>query len=1103
MSDTYNMVIDYRRYITEQARDFYGRAKVLTALNKWLVDEGPRFFAIIGSPGSGKTAIAAQIAQFALGQVPAPPDSANLTPNFLSAIHFCPASDLRWTSDRRWFHPKVFAESLGRQLAARYPAFATALVEQASHGRITINSTPTVDQNNGTVIGVNIERLDARGLSIEDAFNYTVREPLETLLRADPTLQVVLLVDALDEAARYEGSPNIVSLITQTGSLSPNVRFIVTARPGVADLEELAAVPSHVVFHRLDDEPYLSESLSDVRGFFLMRARSDRLEERLNGVTLQELADRVSERSEGNFLYATQISQMLHGQAEITHTVLDDLPRGLTAFYRAFLRQTIAQSKLSWATRLQPALGTVAVAQEALRRAPLAAVVRQTEPKMIPILKSVRPVLDQDDSLSESRRTYSFYHRSFADFLLDQDDAGDYWCEAAEQHERMARYYRERLDDDADPYGRRYISLHLTGAALGRNQPARHKHTAALIGLMRNLGFEQLRVRLDGPTALRDDLERALRAAAVDNHPDAPPLVLAAAAKWLAFKADYLTPEPIFKLASAGRVHDAARLLALLPVESKWQQVALLSIVWLGVGSDSSQAKSAVVADAEALLASVAESPFIPPPVPELLEIVSAALHGTRPPALPLPPAPDPNTARDMVTRSGGGGIEPLNVTERVSEYVYSGFNPYSHVIAIAAGERRDSDSIFIAAQDGPLLVAYAAEQAQGRVPREPNDDYIDQYIALQAANNYIRYRNGSLWALLDAVLRYPDPNWVRERVVQLVGGALAGSRIDYQEGVPLTLLALRARAGERNAERQFERIVLQAEAAAAELTPTRGRNDVMGTHTRRLGVLAQLHATVLGHSERATAMLDQVLAPDRYGYAGLYVPAALTLAEAIQICQPGDRTQIDQALEKARRSAHRVQDSPFCAQTTARWNALFHRWWSRPLGAAELEQTVRDLHANPAHMRFTALHRRGEAYDERPRHDPDQLPIASWVFDARTLAELAEVYERPLAEFERVNPGDDGVRAEVNVPDPTFPPLLAAYLSAEVVADPMLLPARKAELIQLLVPIAAQNPTALDTVLARLLIAADHAGWIGKSALKQFEEGGYPGALPVFKSRV
>jgi hypothetical protein len=60
-----------------------------------------------------------------------------------------------------------------------------------------------------------------------------------------------------------------------------------------------------------------------------------------------------------------------------------------------------------------------------------------------------------------------------------------------------------------------------------------------------------------------------------------------------------------------------------------------------------------------------------------------------------------------------------------------------------------------------------------------------------------------------------------------------------------------------------------------------------------------------------------------------------------------------------------------------------------------------------------------------------------------------------------------------VPIPDTSFAPLLAARFSAEALAQRDALGSDGPRLIKLLVPIAAADATALDTVLARLALTS------------------------------
>jgi hypothetical protein len=109
-----------------------------------------------------------------------------------------------------------------------------------------------------------------------------------------------------------------------------------------------------------------------------------------------------------------------------------------------------------------------------------------------------------------------------------------------------------------------------------------------------------------------------------------------------------------------------------------------------------------------------------------------------------------------------------------------------------------------------------------------------------------------------------------------------------------------------------------------------------------------------------------------------------------------------------------------------------------------------------------------GEQYRHRMRPS-EPMPSPD------TLGDLAELYQRPLPDFLRGNPRlgasdhlPDGTR--VAVPDPGMPPLLAARLSAAVVAAGPPGPEVAARMRHL-VPLSQLDVTAHCTVLTRLLL--------------------------------
>ncbi len=153
-------------------------------------------------------------------------------------------------------------------------------------------------------------------------------------------------------------------------------------------------------------------------------------------------------------------------------------------------------------------------------------------------------------------------------------------------------------------------------------------------------------------------------------------------------------------------------------------------------------------------------------------------------------------------------------------------------------------------------------------------------------------------------------------------------------------------------------------------------------------------------------------------------------------------------------------------------------RWWSGAPPYFNVPAVVERFVQDPSGAGFAALHEVGETYQYRGGNE--RLPLPPQYRAAPTLRQLAEIYHRPLVDLQGLNlkladavddPLPPGTR--VNIPDNGFAALLAARLAAAVLGDPALPRLDRTRLIRRLVPLAVMNPTALDTLLSRLLIAA------------------------------
>ena len=628
---------------------------------------------------------------------------------------------------------------------------------------------------------------------------------------------------------------------------------------------------------------------------------------------------------------------------------------------------------------------------------------------------------------------------------------------AASLHARLADAWKDPRRIVGD-YARQYAAYHVAEAMADRGQAV--ERGRQFLDLLTDPRCREYRDRHGDPAALHRQIRSALERAARNEHPDAPPLVAALAMLQKSNAASKHNPQLFFEAALAGQVRDAVLRLDLLDAEPEWGTLARLLISWIAAPQNPTEAKE---------LADTTSAACDQPEHKTLLAWVQTAPGGIPAGLAPITVIPDPFYVSAILQRAGGAetvqGMEPINVN------------------ALASGVTNDA-SAFIADQDGPILVAFA------RLDPLANTQSLERYIEIHASNRYRYYRNRSLWALLKWVLAYPDAQWVRSIVQNIVGAALTVTQIDFEEFLPLAVLGHKARSGDQAAADKLEafRQRLFQEAAAlgagaatsapppSSATPPSGNQpgDSWSHYQRRACALAEVYVLALGRPADAAALLDLACKLPK-GFAGFRAFSALTLAESTEVVLPGDQPAIDAALESARAASHRIQDYPFCLRATAIINAMRMNWWNPPMEFDKVEAFLKE----PLTEDFCAVHRVLEEFRERYSDAMFQsLPIPESVLQARTLTEIADAYRRKPEALTGVNrwfepEGQLNAGETVNIPEPEFVPVLAARFASAVLIAPGLTDERRSALIQQLAPLAITNRTALDTVLARLLLSA------------------------------
>jgi WD40 repeat protein len=515
-------IIDYRKLIP---RRFVGRQWVRDAVDGFLRATGPRYFLLLGEPGSGKTSF-----------------MADLVERRGYPHHFIGKGSLSGVAaSLDWRNPIRFAESLGYQLLRDYGGWIMdweswgievrqevrnlqglligSAVETFQAGpRPPDQPVLTVDQKiqrfgaAARVVGVYVKEFQ---IDPEQVVRQLLTVPLDRIARRWPEQPVVLVVDGLDEAEDYSDPRRNILHLLPNGSLPSNIRLLLSSRPG----EHL----SHDFLQQV--QPFwLSEdeqgqqnpgAMEDAKAYFVQLAQEPPVRALLEEQELDAkvLSDEVAKASRGNFLYLYHYAQGLRA-GDQTLLDLKALPEGLHGIYGDFLRKIKARvgDVVYWDRTIKPVLGALAVAREPLTRQQIASfsglgqssvgtflsLIRQFWDRFIkPVLGALAvaraPLLRTQiagfSGLGQSSvgtilslmlqflepvgpdraRRYKFYHPSFGEYVISEENR-DY-VSGPEAHARVVATYRREAktwDDvdwrEVDGYGLRHLPAHLAGA---------------------------------------------------------------------------------------------------------------------------------------------------------------------------------------------------------------------------------------------------------------------------------------------------------------------------------------------------------------------------------------------------------------------------------------------------------------------------------------------------------------------------------------------------------------------------------------------------------------------------------------------------------------
>ena len=392
--------LDFAPEIARSVAGFVGRNWLREEVERWLERPQQRALAIVGPPGSGKSAIAAWLANGRKDVV---------------AAYFCSSSN------SRSLNPWYFVASLVSQLRAGLDGFREAVDLRYPH---------------------------MRHESASDAFRELIVEPAVSMTA--PERPQIIIVDALDEAVIWRGGKpageSIVDVLAQqTNDLPPWLRVAATSQPLPDVLLKIGG------FDVIRLEQRAEQNYQDTRQYLARRLA--------NVPAGTPLREDVARLAEGNFLVLKHTVDGLE-DGTIAPEEVEQLAPGLaTAYLTSFQRRFPADE---YRDHMAPLLGSLVAACAPLSLSLLAAACGETEDTVHARLRSLEPYLRV--SGSGDTAAYSLFHPSLRHWLTDRTAAGGHYINPRTGNGALADAAWTEFRKGAkrmSPYAEAYLASHL------------------------------------------------------------------------------------------------------------------------------------------------------------------------------------------------------------------------------------------------------------------------------------------------------------------------------------------------------------------------------------------------------------------------------------------------------------------------------------------------------------------------------------------------------------------------------------------------------------------------------------------------------------------
>ena len=351
--------------IAKKTEGFFGRKWLFEAFDQWLDKTNDQIFWLKGSPGIGKSAFAAKLVHQSNSRI--------------MGFFKCDFQALKNPEESA----KEVICTLAYQLATRMPDYLSKLL----YGQ-----------------GVNDPEVVLKKTA-DDLFRFLITEPLNKQGKIVEGQRSAIVIDALDEAGRNDGTNPLLTLIKKHAPNLPDwLGIVITSRPEGYIVQELADIKAQNI------SGDTAQNTQDLKDYL-----DKKLDLKITGVQRDQTIKQIIAKSDGAFLY---IGQIIKDKYDLTKPEL--LPKGMDGYFMENFSRYFKDAK-EYGKETEPFLELMVAAPGPLPKGLGQELLGWTDREVT--MQVIEPM---GSLLQEKDGGLIFFHKSLSEWLQDHKRSGRY-----------------------------------------------------------------------------------------------------------------------------------------------------------------------------------------------------------------------------------------------------------------------------------------------------------------------------------------------------------------------------------------------------------------------------------------------------------------------------------------------------------------------------------------------------------------------------------------------------------------------------------------------------------------------------------------------------